>query len=98
MSAVEQAQPSLADILSVVAKERGPDEAFRLERAARKLMFKRLIAANQNATERAIASLRDAASASARLDIQTQLDRLFTEREQLSNAAYGPMPAFEVGT
>lgn len=96
-AASNQPQPSLADVLCVIAKERGPDEAFRLERAARKAMWKRLIAANQSAIEIEVAGLRDV-TGSAYVAAQARIDALFAERNRMSDAAFGPMKPLEVRT
>jgi hypothetical protein len=90
----ENPQPSLADLLSAVANECGDGTAHRIHKAATRMMWKRLIGANQRAIEEQIARLRDVTGNEYR-ETQTRLDSLFNERNRLSDAAFGRLTPIE---
>lgn len=95
----EHPQPSLADVLSAVAKEHGDGAAYRVHKVACKIMWRRLIDANQRLIEAEIAGLRNlTGGGTAYRESQRRLDALFAERNRLSDAAYGKLPALEVRT
>lgn len=94
MSTADQ-EPSIADMLCAIAAEHGEGAAYRAHKAAKKLMWKRLIAANQAATTAEIAGLRNV-TGRAYVAAQKRIDVLFAEHERLREAAFGHLPPFEV--
>lgn len=90
MSAEVQ-QPSLADVLCAVAEELGSAGAKRVHKAACKLMWKRLIAANQREIEAETLGLRNATGPALKAT-QRRLEALTAERNLFLDSAFGRLP------
>lgn len=87
----EHPQPSLADLLSAIAAEHGEGAAHRAHKAAKKLMWRRLIAANQRAIEAEMLVLRNVTGPALK-ETQRRLKALTAERNLFLDSAYGRLP------